>query len=98
MILLNDQPEYYEHPDNARMPARLLKHWKKDKARINVRPETLSARRGEFAKYQELTGPLRGWCDPAGRHGYRRVVRTAGLLTSGAECSSNPACRHRASG
>jgi Amidohydrolase family len=58
MLLLNDQPEYYEHPDNALMPARLLKHWKDDKARINLRPETLAARRGEFAKYQELTGIL----------------------------------------
>jgi hypothetical protein len=58
MILLNDLPEYYEHPDNALMPARLLKHWTDDKARINARPETLAARRGEFAKYQELTGVL----------------------------------------
>jgi hypothetical protein len=58
MILLNDVPEYFEHPDNALMPARLLRFWKEDKARMNVRPETLSARRGEFEKYQQLTGIL----------------------------------------
>jgi hypothetical protein len=55
MLLLNDQPEVRDHSDNALMPARLLRDWKEDAARINLRPETLAARRGEFVKYQELT-------------------------------------------
>src|SRR4029077_14094542 len=52
------RPEVRDHPDNALMPARLLRFWKEDAARIDLRPETLAARRGEFAKYQELTGIL----------------------------------------
>ena len=58
MLLLNDRPEVRDHPDNALMPARLRRFWKEDAARIDLRPETLAARRGEFAKYQELTGIL----------------------------------------
>ena len=58
MLLLNDRPEVRDHPDNALMPARLLRFWKEDAARIDLRPETLAARRGEFTKYQELTGIL----------------------------------------
>lgn len=58
MLLLNDLPEVRDHPDNALMPARLVRFWKEDATRINLRPETLAARRGEFAKYQELTGVL----------------------------------------
>ena len=58
MILLNDQPAYSDHPDNAVVPARLLRHWNGYKARSNLRPETLAARRGEFGKYQQLTGML----------------------------------------
>ena len=58
MILLNDQPAYSGHPDNAVVPARLLRHWNGHKARSNLRPETLAARRGEFGKYQQLTGIL----------------------------------------
>jgi imidazolonepropionase-like amidohydrolase len=58
MILLNDLPEVHGHPDNNAMPMRLLRLWREDVARMNVRPETLSARRGEFAKYQALTGIL----------------------------------------
>lgn len=58
MILLPDLPEVYGHPDNNVMPARLLKLWREDTAKLNLRPETLPARRGEFAKYQELTGIL----------------------------------------
>src|SRR5262249_50154314 len=57
-ILLNDRPEYFGHADNRCVPARLLEHWNGHKARMNLRPETLAARRGEFAKYQELTGRL----------------------------------------
>jgi imidazolonepropionase-like amidohydrolase len=58
MILLNDQPAYSDHPDNAFVPARLLRHWNGHKIRSNLRPETLPARRGEFGKYQQLTGIL----------------------------------------
>jgi hypothetical protein len=58
MILLNDQPTYSGHPDNAVVPARLLRHWNSYKARSNLRPETLATRRGEFGKYQQLTGML----------------------------------------
>jgi len=58
MILLNDQRAYSGHPDNAIVPARLLRHWNGYKARSNLRPETLAMRRGEFRKYQQLTGIL----------------------------------------
>jgi hypothetical protein len=58
MILLNDRPEYSGHPDNGHIPARLARYWNAYKVRTNLRPETLAARRGEFAKYQELTGRL----------------------------------------
>ena len=58
MILLNDQPAYSSHADTAVVPARLLRHWNGHKASANLRPETLAARRGEFGKYQELTGML----------------------------------------
>jgi imidazolonepropionase-like amidohydrolase len=58
MILLNDQPAYSGHPDVALVPKRLLRHWHDYKSRSNLRPETLAARRGEFQKYQQLTGLL----------------------------------------
>ncbi len=58
MILLNDLPEVLNHPDNALVPARLLRLWQEDTARSKLLPETLLARKGEFAKYQELTGML----------------------------------------
>jgi hypothetical protein len=58
MILLNDQPAYSGHPDNAVVPARLLRHWNGYKARSSLRPETLANRRGEFGKYQQLIGIL----------------------------------------
>lgn len=58
MILLNDQSAYSGHPDNSVVPARLLRHWKGYQARSNLSPETLAARRGEFGKYQQLTGML----------------------------------------
>lgn len=58
MLLLNDLPEVHGHSDNRLMPARLIRFWKKDAARINLRPETLPRRRDELAKYQELTGIL----------------------------------------
>jgi hypothetical protein len=58
MILLNDRPEYHNHPDNSHVPARLRKWWDGYRARSALKPETLDARLGEFKKYQELTGLL----------------------------------------
>jgi hypothetical protein len=58
MLLLNDRPEVYSHPDNAPVPGRLLRYWKEDAVRINLRPETLASRQAELAKYRELTGIL----------------------------------------
>jgi hypothetical protein len=58
MILLNDEAAYSDHPDNAVVPARLLRHWKSYKARSNLRPDTLAARRAELGKYRQLTGIL----------------------------------------
>src|SRR5262245_55111186 len=58
MILLNDEAAYSGHPDNAVVPARLRHHWESYKARSNLRPETLAARRAEFGKYRQLTGIL----------------------------------------
>jgi imidazolonepropionase-like amidohydrolase len=58
MILLHDQPAYSGHPDCGTVPARLFRHWNAYKARSNLLPETLAARRGEFRKYQQLTGAL----------------------------------------
>ena len=60
MILLNDQEAYSGHPDIKHVPGRLLRHWNGYKIRANLRPETLEARRGEFSKYQQLTGLLHG--------------------------------------
>lgn len=58
MILLNDRPEYHAHPDNAHVPARLRKWWDGYRTRSGLKSESLDARRGEFKKYQELTGIL----------------------------------------
>ena len=95
MLLLNDQPEVLDHPDNALMPARLLRLWKEDKARIDLRPETLAARRGEFAKYQELTGILyrAGVTLLAGTDTAEPYCRRASPCTRSWRCSSNRACR-----
>jgi hypothetical protein len=58
MILLNDQPAYSDHPDNSRVPGRLRRHWSDYKSRMILKPATLAVRRGEMAKYQELSGRL----------------------------------------
>jgi len=61
MLLLADLPEYFEHPDNARMPEPLQKYWLKyraDRMKTTFRPETLELRKREFEKYKELTGIL----------------------------------------
>jgi hypothetical protein len=58
MILLNDLESVNQHPDNAHVPARLRQHWENYRLRANLKPDTRDARRGEFQKYQELTGLL----------------------------------------
>jgi len=58
MILLNDLESVNQHPDNAHAPARLRQHWDNYRRRANLDPATREVRRGEFLKYQELTGML----------------------------------------
>jgi hypothetical protein len=58
MILLSDQPEIIEHPDNRLVPARLRKAWGDYLTRLGMPSGELEPRRREFAKYQELTGIL----------------------------------------
>ena len=94
MILLNDQAAYSGHPDNAVVPARLLRHWESYKARSNLRPETLAARRAEFGKYRQLSGILRRACrcSPAPTRPSRSSPR-APRCTRSWSCSSSPASR-----
>lgn len=58
MLLLPDVDEYNQHPDNARIPARLKEHWDSFTVKLNRQPATRELRRREFKKYQELTGIL----------------------------------------
>ncbi len=58
MILLNDLESVNQHPDNALAPKSLQQHWENYRRRANLQPSTREARRGEFLKYQELTGML----------------------------------------
>jgi hypothetical protein len=58
MILLSDQPEVTEHPDNLLAPARLRTAWKDYLKRLGLPAGEAEPRRQEFAKYQELTGIL----------------------------------------
>lgn len=58
MILLHDDPAIHASPDNARVPKRLRDHWERYRVKSNLQPSTQAARKGEFAKYQELTGLL----------------------------------------
>ena len=57
-MLLRDQPEVQQHPDLARMPAKLRDGWRQSAAGSPLDPATLALRRGEFAKQKELTGRL----------------------------------------
>lgn len=57
-MLLRDRPEVQQHPDLARIPARLRDGWRLSAAGSPLDPATLEMRRGEFAKQQELTGRL----------------------------------------
>jgi hypothetical protein len=58
MVILGDQPEYIGHPDNARVPERMLEGWQHLMKERPFTTESLDARRTEFRKYQELTGVL----------------------------------------
>ena len=58
MVLLGDQPEFIEHPDNARVPERMKEGWQHLLKERQFTPESLELRREEFRKYQELTGVL----------------------------------------
>jgi hypothetical protein len=58
MIILGDQPEFNQHPDNARVPARMRRGWQQLMKERQFLPESLELRREEFRKYQELTGVL----------------------------------------
>lgn len=57
-ILLTDQESVYKSADLDRVPARLMRRWEEHRANANLTPDTLEVRRGEFQKYQELTGIL----------------------------------------
>jgi imidazolonepropionase-like amidohydrolase len=58
MLLLADQKEVYDNPDNALVPQRLRTNWEKTVREERLTPATLDSRRSEFRKYQELTGML----------------------------------------
>lgn len=57
-VLLGDQSEFIEHPDNARVPERMRVGWQNLLKERQFLPETVALRRAEFRKYQELTGVL----------------------------------------
>jgi imidazolonepropionase-like amidohydrolase len=58
MVILGDQPEYIEHPDNAKAPERMREGWQHLLKERQFIPESVELRREEFRKYQELTGVL----------------------------------------
>jgi hypothetical protein len=58
MVILGDQPEYVEHPDNAKVPGRMREGWEHLSKERNFDFATVDARRQEFRKYEELTGVL----------------------------------------
>ena len=66
-----DVPEVVQHPDNARMPKRLLEFWAKDReTRVNnYSSGPLSVRKATFQKYKDLVGMLH-------RAGVRLLVGT----------------------
>lgn len=57
-MLLRDQPEVQQHPDLARIPAKLLAGWRRSAAGSPLDPATADLRRGELARQLELTGWL----------------------------------------
>jgi adenine deaminase len=58
LILLGDQPEIIEHPDNTRVPERMKVAWQRLIKERQFAPESPKLRRDELRKYQELTGML----------------------------------------
>ena len=58
MILLPDVDDVFHHPDNARVPRRMLAYWHQYPNRRRLSPETLESRRKEMQKYKDLTGLL----------------------------------------
>lgn len=58
MLLLSDLEEIRGHADNAAVPERLRVYWDQYCRTQGLTPATRERRRGEFAKYQELTGIL----------------------------------------
>jgi imidazolonepropionase-like amidohydrolase len=58
MLYLCDLPEVHEHPDNAVVPARLLRNWTSYRASRGFNAGNREPRAREFAKYKELTGML----------------------------------------
>jgi hypothetical protein len=58
MLLLSDLEEVHGHRDNARMPERLRSYWDGYRRGQAFASSTRDRRRGEFEKYQELTGLL----------------------------------------
>jgi adenine deaminase len=57
-VLLGDQQEFIEHPDNDRVPERMREGWRRLLKESQFPPESVDLRREEFRKYQELTGVL----------------------------------------
>ena len=58
MLLLPDTDEIFNHPDNARVPKRMLAYWHQYPNRSRLSPNTREARRQELQKYKDLTGIL----------------------------------------
>jgi dihydroorotase-like cyclic amidohydrolase len=58
MVLLGDQQEFIEHPDNVRVPERMRRGWQHLLKERGFPPESAELRREEVRKYQELTGVL----------------------------------------
>jgi hypothetical protein len=58
MIYLHDLPVVREHPDLARVPARMRAYWDAYRDRSNLKPETQAVRQREIDRYLELTGIL----------------------------------------
>ena len=58
MVLLGDQHEYIEHPDNARVPERMKEGWHRLLKERQFPPESAELRLEEFRNYQKLTGVL----------------------------------------
>jgi imidazolonepropionase-like amidohydrolase len=58
IVILGDQREYIEHPDNSRVPERMRVGWNNLLKERQFLPESADLRRDEFRKYQELTGVL----------------------------------------